>query len=115
MELKLRRYEDIAIVDLAGEVDLYHSHLVKEAIGRLMERGVMNQVINMDAVSYIDSSGVGALIYANAALRKTGARLWIVNLRGPVRRVIELTRLIGYLPIADSIQQAVERIRHPQA
>jgi anti-sigma B factor antagonist len=40
-------------------------------------------------------------------MKKMNLRLLIVNVRGSVKRVIELTKLTEYFPIADTIEDAI--------
>ena len=70
MELKMRKNKDVFIIDVSGEMDLYNSYKLKELVMKMMERQVKSVVINMEAVDYIDSSGIGALIHMSAVYDK---------------------------------------------
>ena len=63
MELKIRKNGDVYIIDVTGEMDLYNSYKLKELVMKMLEKNVKNFVINLEQVDYIDSSGIGALIY----------------------------------------------------
>ncbi len=110
MEIKIRSYSSIYIVDLSGEMDLYNSHRLKEVVHKMIDRGLVHYIINMEKLTYIDSSGVGALLYVYGIIRKAGHKLKMVGANGSVKRVIELTKLIGYLPMAKSIQEAIKEM-----
>jgi anti-sigma B factor antagonist len=111
LEIKVRNFSSIYIIDIKGEIDLYNSFKIKDIVGRMMKKNIKNYVINLEHVSYIDSSGIGSLIYVYSNLKKAGLNLWITNIQGSVKRVIELTKLVGYLPIAENIQDAINRMR----
>ncbi len=70
MELRLRRYNEIYILDISGELDLYNTAKLSELSNRIIEKGVKNLIINMEAVSYLDSSGVGSLLSVIMCFRK---------------------------------------------
>ena len=63
MELKIRKNGEIYIIDVNGEMDLYNSYKLKELVMKMIEKNVKLFVINLEQVDYIDSSGIGALIY----------------------------------------------------
>jgi anti-sigma B factor antagonist len=107
MELKIRKNESNYIIDVNGEMDLYNSYKLKELVMKMLEKKVEHFIINLENVDYIDSSGIGALIYICSTIKKLGHRLIITNIHGSVKKVIELTKLMGYFPIANSIEEAI--------
>ncbi|MDC7220949.1 MAG: anti-sigma factor antagonist [Spirochaetales bacterium] len=111
MELKIRKNENIYIVDVNGEMDLYNSYKLKELIMKMLEKKVTRFIINMENVEYIDSSGIGALIYICSTIKKMNLYLMITNVKGSVKKVIELTKLMGYFPIKPSLNEAVKEMR----
>ena len=111
MEIKLRRYASIYIVDIFGDMDMYNANDVKNVINTMIKKNIQYYIINLENVSYIDSSGIGALIYIHSELKKRNMILRIVNVKGSVKKVIELTKLMGYFQIAQSLQKAIEEIK----
>ncbi len=107
MELKVRKSKHIYIVDIEGEMDLYNAYKLKELVSKMLDKGIGHFVINMEKVEYIDSSGIGALIYVSSALKKKSARLVITSVHGSVKKVIELTKLTGYFPLEDSLKEGI--------
>ena len=111
MELKMRKNKEVYIVDVSGEMDLYNSYKLKELIAKMLERQIKCIVLNLEEVEYIDSSGIGALIYICSTLKKNNLKLYITNIHGSVKKVIELTKLTGYFPIANSIEEALQMVK----
>lgn len=107
MELKIRKHGINYIIDVNGEMDLYNSYKLKELVMKMLEKKVEHFIINLENVDYIDSSGIGALIYICSTIKKLNYRLIITNIHGSVKKVIELTKLMGYFPIANSIEEAI--------
>lgn len=68
-------------------------------------------MINLDKVSYIDSSGIGALISSLSNLKKYQGGLKICNVSGSVRKVFELTKLTSFFEIYDSEQEAISAFK----
>lgn len=111
MKIKLSRHSSIYILDVVGEMDLYNSFQLKTIVSKMMEKNIKSYIINLENVEYIDSSGIGALIHVYSVLKKAGMRLKIVNVHGSVKRVIELTKLMGYFPMANNIKEAIEQMK----
>lgn len=107
MELKIRKNNDVYIVDVNGEMDLYNSYKLKELVMKMLEKNVKKFIINLDQVDYIDSSGIGALIYICSTIKKMNLKMAITNIHGSVKKVIELTKLMGYFPVANSLEEAI--------
>jgi len=111
MEISRRDSEDIVILDVNGEIDLYNAPEIKDTINKLIEEKKYNVVINLDKVSYIDSSGIGALISSLSNLKKYQGGLKICNVSGSVRKVFELTKLTSFFEIYDSEQEAISAFK----
>ncbi|HTX72688.1 MAG TPA: anti-sigma factor antagonist [Rectinemataceae bacterium] len=110
MELKIRKNGDSYIIDVNGEMDLYNSYKLKELVMKMLEKKVERFIINLENVDYIDSSGIGALIYICSTIKKMSLKLVITNIHGSVKKVIELTKLMGYFPITQTIDEALQRM-----
>jgi len=107
MEIKLRKSGTIYVLDVTGEMDLYNAYKLKEIVTAMIGRQIREYIINLENVQYMDSSGIGALLFVHAELKKRGMILRIANVKGAVKKVIELTKLSGYLPISGGIQDAM--------
>ncbi len=111
MEIRLRRSGTVYVIDVTGEMDLYNAFKLKEIVTTMIEKQIREYVINLDKVEYMDSSGIGALLFVFAELKKRGMLLRIAGVKGSVKRVIELTKLSGYLPLSAGVSEAIVEIR----
>ena len=91
---------------IADALDILPSELMK-----MIEKNVKVFIINLEQVDYIDSSGIGALIYICSTIKKMNLKLAISNIHGSVKKVIELTKLMGYFPIANSVEEALLMVK----
>lgn len=107
MEINKRETNDIVILDITGEIDLYNAPEIKDIINKLVEEQKYNVIINLEKVTYIDSSGIGALISSLSNLKKYQGGLKIINVFASVRKVFELTKLTSFFEIFDSEDEAV--------
>ncbi|PJZ68898.1 anti-anti-sigma factor [Leptospira perolatii] len=111
MEITRRESGNIVILDINGEIDLYNAPEIKDVIAKLIEEQKYYTIINLEKVSYIDSSGIGALISSLSNLKKYQGGLKIINVAGSVRKVFELTKLTSFFEIFDNESDAVSAFK----
>jgi anti-sigma B factor antagonist len=96
-ELTVERYDSVATVVVSGELDLATAPRLSAAVAE--HGGAKVLVLDMTATTFIDSTGVRALLQADRRAARSGSRLVVVAGDGPVRRVLELCELDGRLTI----------------
>jgi anti-sigma B factor antagonist len=84
--------DGIVLIRLSGEVDLSWSQQVRHAVLEALEKNPAVGV-ELSAVSYIDSSGIAALVEGFQSARARGSRFALVAISDAVRAVLELARL----------------------
>lgn len=110
MEIKTEIKQEIFIINLSGEIDIYNSKEVKDLVEKKLQEGVYNYIINLNDVSYIDSSGIGSLIASRTSIVNRKGLLHLVNIKGSVKRVFDLTKLNKYFTISSSEEEALTQI-----
>lgn len=111
MELTVKQLNsNVTAIELEGEMDLYNSHKLKQLVQNVYEQEPKALILDFQRLEYIDSSGISVLLYAYTQAKKQELGLWFVNLHGPVRKVIELTSLLGFFPIANSYEEALSML-----
>jgi len=111
MELKVRKAGDVYIIDVEGEMDLYNAYKLKELSINLLEKKLSRFIINLQDVDYMDSSGIGALIFICSTMKKQNLKLALTNIHGSVKKVIELTKLTSYFPISATMDDAMKLVQ----
>ncbi len=107
MDISSRARGEVVILDISGEIDLYNAPEIKDIINKLIEQKRYNVVINLKDVTYIDSSGIGALISSLSNLKKYQGALKIINVFASVRKVFELTKLTSFFDIYDNEDDSI--------
>jgi anti-sigma B factor antagonist len=89
------------IVTLAGEFDLSVETLFAQAVTNdVVLAGHSSVVLDLAAVTFLDSSGIRALLVARRRALACGTRLVLRRPSPPVQRVLTLTGLSERLEIA---------------
>lgn len=101
--------EGVAVIALAGEVDVYTSPRVKQEIVDLLNAGTRKLVLDLCGVEYLDSTGLGVMIGGLKRAREKDGDLTLVcdNIR--ILRIFEITGLTKIFDIYRSEAEALER------
>ncbi len=110
MEIKLKKYSSVYIVEVIGDMDLYSAFELKNIVAKMLAKGISLFVLDLAKVDYIDSSGIGVLIHIYSTIKKAQKKLKIVNVHGSVEKVIRLTKLTQYFPIVPTLREAVAQL-----
>ncbi len=89
-----------------GELDLYNSPELRQAIRAKMLEGYRFFVLDLSETPFIDSSAIGTLIQVSNWLNRRGGLLVVANLTSTVEKVFQLTRLNSFIPSAESVTDA---------
>lgn len=110
MNVHVRTLEDISILDCSGDVDLYSSPALREALLSEIRADGPCVLVNMADVTYIDSSGIATLVEGLQQSRQTKTRFGLFGLRPNARSVLELARLHKVFTIFANEAEAVVTI-----
>ena len=101
IKVNVRDAGDAYVVELGGEIDVYTSPKVKDAITELIDQGHYNLVINLEKVRYIDSTGLGVLIGGLKRVREHGGTVSLVCTNPQIRKIFDITGLVKIFGIFD--------------
>lgn len=112
LKVETRNVQDgVAVIALGGEVDVYTSPRLKQEMVDLLNKGTARLIIDLSAVEYLDSTGLGVLIggLKRARERDGDLRLICDNLR--ILRIFEITGLTKIFDIYRSEAEALEGLK----
>ena len=84
---------DVRSLKLTGDVDIAAAEGVFREGSRCLEGGPPALEIDLSGVTFIDSSGLGALVRIRNQAERQGATVVLVNLSRSSRRLLELSGL----------------------
>jgi anti-anti-sigma factor len=108
-DLTVERGDTVTAVAASGELDLATAPELSTAVAAHHDARPL--VLDLTAVTFIDSSGVRALIEADRSRAGSSSRLVVLAGEGPVRRMLELCGLDGRLGLVnDHPARPAERV-----
>ncbi len=104
--------EGVTVVVPEGELDVTNSMEFKNKIlDEIVSSGKTKIVIDMSSVGYMDSSALGTIISLFKNTRMNGGALALAGLVDSVRRLFSITALDKVVPIYNSVDEAIKKIR----
>ncbi len=93
MEIRVLAVDQVAVLDVEGEIDHFVAPQLQQQIEALLDQGAENLILDFSRVSYLDSGGIGVLFWAMKQLLSRHGRLGIVSHDLDVIRILELVGL----------------------
>ncbi|HSF08985.1 MAG TPA: STAS domain-containing protein [Nitrospirales bacterium] len=103
--------DDTLVETFAGHFDQHARQDFKWRIDYAITQGFRFVILNMVAVSFIDSSALGWLVLAQRRFQRIGGRLGIIAPLGFVRDILELTEIDEWIPIFTSEDEALKSLQ----
>jgi anti-sigma B factor antagonist len=79
--------------DLVGEIDISNAHQLKQQLEAAYSAHATNIYLDLEHLSYIDSTGLGVIIGVYGTIRGNGHKTIIVNPKDNVRKLLRITSL----------------------
>lgn len=108
LSISQRRTGGVVILDLAGKITMGGTNRqLRETVVALVADGDKNVVLNLAAVTSVDSSGLGEIIAAYSSLRRSSGDLKLLNVSDRVLDLMTITKLYTVFEIHTTEAEAV--------
>ena len=96
MEITERSVGELTILDLSGKLTIGDgAQRLKDKTESLVFQERRQIIVNLAAVPYIDSGGLGQLVACYTTLAKAGGRLTLLNLNTKNHDLLSITKLVS--------------------
>lgn len=106
--MQTREHSDqgLQVLVVEGEIDLACSPDLRAILHGYAKKKVQALVIDFQAVSYVDSSGLATLVEYVRLAQPFGGKFGLANVSQRVRTIFELVRLHEFFPIYPTLAEA---------
>ena len=109
MEITERNIGGVTILDLKGKLTIDEgAQLLKDKSESLVFQGRHHVIVNLGAVPYIDSGGLGQLVECYTTIARAGGRLTLLNINKRNHDLLSITKLAAVFETFDTEDTAVE-------
>jgi anti-anti-sigma factor len=108
MNLTHRNHQGVTIICPEGKITLGDGDQeLGEAVRTCLEQGARKIIINLEKVSYLDSSGVGELVGCYTSIKNKGGELRICGMNARIFNLIKMTSLHSVFEVKDTEEEAL--------
>lgn len=93
LEIAVRQREGVAILDLDGRITVGEASNLREAVEAQKAAGNVRLILNLDKTTFIDSTGLGAMVICHTTITKAGGTLKLLHLNKRNIELLVLTKL----------------------
>jgi anti-sigma B factor antagonist len=105
---------DVTVVSLTGQLNLGNRLMEFEhSLKQRIEEGSRKMVLDLCALTQIDSAGLGMVATCAGIMAKAGGRLILVSSGGKVNQMFELTHLNRVIGLFPSLEAALRSFSAP--
>jgi len=109
LQVEMTVAADGPAVRVQGEVDLRTAPLLRERLLDWVNRSTGTVRVDLSQVPYMDSSGVGTMVFVKRETERAGRRIVLIGLQPRVRSVFEITHLDKFFTIMHSADEAAAK------
>ena len=106
LSLSTRDEGDWTVVAVGGEIDVYTAPKLRETLVDLVNVGRFRLVVDLEAVDFLDSTGLGVLVGGLKRLRAHDGTLRVVCTQERLLKIFRITGLTKVFAIHESVADA---------
>ncbi len=107
LSLECREADGRALVTVGGEIDVYTAPRLRDQITELVGAGVYQIVVDLQAVEFLDSTGLGVLVGGLKKVRANDGSLELVCSQERLLKIFRITGLAKVFTIHDDAESAL--------
>lgn len=109
MQLDEKMVGDIAIITVTGDITLNKGGdvVLRDKVRSLLQQGRTKLLLDLGAVSYVDSAGLGELVQAYATAKNKGGSLKLLR---PAKRLKDLLTITKLVTVFDTYETEADGI-----
>jgi anti-sigma B factor antagonist len=97
----------ISVVAVSGRLALGgETERLEAAVNKLLAQDLKRIVLDIAALDYVDSSGVGMLVSCLTKVKKAGGEFKVAGANPRIRRIFSMTGVEGMMPLFETVAAA---------
>ena len=89
----IRQVGQVSVVEVSGKLTSFESGALRNSTAKLLKEGRKQILLNLSALTYLDSSGIGELVQTYMSVIKGGGEMKVVGLSDKVEEILKITQL----------------------
>jgi anti-sigma B factor antagonist len=110
LTLATREVGETTVVAVGGEIDVYTAPKLRDRITELVGAGVYDIVIDLEAVEFLDSTGLGVIVGGLKKVRAHDGSLRLVCTQDRLLKIFRITGLAKVFDIHQDVDAAIAAV-----
>jgi len=111
MKSTVEMHQNVVVVKVRGRIDIGAGNIqLRNLLLEVAGAEIDTILLDLEGISYVDSAGLGELIYAYKALKTLGIQLHLTNVNTRVHDILTLTSLVSVFTLFDSNEDALQTL-----
>lgn len=114
LRLKLNIVPDIPNclqVIVSGYIDTYNAPTLQRQLNKIVDAGYINIILDAEELTYLSSTGIGALVNLLKSLKSLNGNLVIAKMKMKVQEILKLLGFSTFFDFTDTLEDAINFIK----
>src|SRR5688500_6007943 len=112
LNINERQAGDVTVLDMSGKITIGEGSVPRRtAIRRQLKECKKRILLNIAGICYIDSSGIGELVFSYTAIGKEGGQLKLLNLTQNLQDLQTITKHLTVFDVYESEAEALNSFK----
>ncbi len=107
MKIEISDHKGKKVMALSGEIDMHESPYLRKELMALVGKKTTPLVVDFQAVSYIDSSGIATFVEGLKGMMAFGGKLQLVSIPAGIMEIFSFSKLDKVFEIHGSVDDAL--------
>ena len=108
MTISERALGDVTVIDLGGRITVQDgAGTFRDLMQTLVREGRTRIILNLNEVSYVDSTALGQVVRAYTGVTRKGGSLKLLNVPAKVHHLLVVTKLLSVFDLFDDEAEAL--------
>ncbi|QPJ60956.1 MAG: STAS domain-containing protein [Candidatus Nitronauta litoralis] len=108
IDIDCRDEAGVVIIDLKGQMDVYNSGELQRLVDAYIARGLCRFVVNLEKVTYMDSSTISVFLHSLQKVQKLEGRFFLASITGAPKEVFDMAKLHEVFNVYDDVADAID-------
>ena len=91
------------VINLSGEMDALGCSQIRPELENITQSSNHHIILDINQISFIDSSGIGSIVFLFKRLKEQGRTMEIIGVQGQPQELIKLLRINSAIPITEVV------------
>ena len=110
LNIEIKTEEGVEFLILEGEIDMYVAPQIRGALLNACNSCETAVAIDLNGISYMDSSGIATLIEGLQVTRRRGARFLLFGVQSNVMDMLKLAKLNDFFEILPTEKEVLDSL-----